>query len=541
MSSGGDLHIELDGVRAAGATVATASTAAATRTIAVSPCAVDLTSVAVANQLSALVAELIAATDTADNTAAAAAARLAANAGTYHDQETANAAALRSGSPTQTTAVPVVDSGHAPVNVPIPSVIHETGTTPVTGKQIAELIHQGPGPAGLNAAAALLDSHASALDSAVVKIRSGRSATEASWDSAAADLAQGHLHALEIAYTACARQARALSADARAQAENYRRARSAIPSPIVFDDLERRLQAANAANSAPGSQGRYTAMVTKLQTELSAANQLAVQGFSVYSNDALLQTTHLSPSPVGPKGADDGTVTGQQGFSGTDQDTVVSPVGAEVSGSSLGSPSQAPDELMQTVLPAVLGVVAGAAGGLLGALSGVGEKLQQTGGQLAGGLLQGAGQAMSAASALQAQNANGLEPSADEFGVDSTDDFGIGGSGGGSAPGNTEPASAPSGPLTSAPASAAAAPAAAAPAYSPSVSSPMNTATSAVGGMPMGAMMPPPMMGAGRGGQGGDDDRRLYPEKRLHLPTPPNAEPVKGRREARESRSGAEE
>ena len=541
MSSGSDLHIELDGVRAAGATVATASTAAAPGTIAaVPPCAADVTSVAVANQLSALVAELIAATDTANNRAAMAAARLVANAGTYHDQETVNAAALRSGSTTQATAVPVVDSRHAPVNVPIPSVNHETGTTPVTGKQIAELIHQGPGPAGLNAAAALLDSHASALDGAVVTIRSGRAATEASWDSTAADLAQGHLHALEIAYTTCARQARALSADARAQAENYRHARSAIPSPIVFDDLERRLQAANAANSAPGSQGRYTAMVTKLQTELSAANQHAVQGFNAYSNDALLQTTHLKPAHAGPNGAEDDTETGQ-GVAGNDQHAVGSPDGADVSGSTLATPSQAPDELIQTVLPAVLGVVAGAAGGLLGALSGVGEKLQQTGGQLAGGLLQGAGQAMSAAWALQAQNADGLEPAGDGFGVDSPDDLGIGGTGGGSAPGDTEPASAPSGPLTSAPASAAAAPAAAAPTYSPSLSSPVNAATSAVGGMPMGAMMPPPMLGAGRAGQGGDDDRRLYPEKRLHLPTPPNAEPVKGRREARESRSGAEE
>jgi hypothetical protein len=48
-------------------------------------------------------------------------------------------------------------------------------------------------------------------------------------------------------------------------------------------------------------------------------------------------------------------------------------------------------------------------------------------------------------------------------------------------------------------------------------------------------MMPPMMGGPGRGG--GVDDKRLYEEKRLRLTTPPNAEPVKGRVEARESRS----
>jgi hypothetical protein len=45
------------------------------------------------------------------------------------------------------------------------------------------------------------------------------------------------------------------------------------------------------------------------------------------------------------------------------------------------------------------------------------------------------------------------------------------------------------------------------------------------------------MGGPGRGGGGGEDDKRLYEEKRLRLTTPPNAEPVKGRVEARESRS----
>jgi hypothetical protein len=52
-----------------------------------------------------------------------------------------------------------------------------------------------------------------------------------------------------------------------------------------------------------------------------------------------------------------------------------------------------------------------------------------------------------------------------------------------------------------------------------------------------GTMMPPMMpMGGRPGGGGGEDDRRLYPERRVRIETPPNSEPVKGRREARRSR-----
>jgi hypothetical protein len=50
-------------------------------------------------------------------------------------------------------------------------------------------------------------------------------------------------------------------------------------------------------------------------------------------------------------------------------------------------------------------------------------------------------------------------------------------------------------------------------------------------------MMPPMMPMGGHPGSGGsEDDRRLYPERRVRIETPPNSEPVKGRREARRSR-----
>jgi hypothetical protein len=48
-------------------------------------------------------------------------------------------------------------------------------------------------------------------------------------------------------------------------------------------------------------------------------------------------------------------------------------------------------------------------------------------------------------------------------------------------------------------------------------------------------LMGAPLAGRGEGG-GGEDDRRLYQERRLRIETPPNTEPVKGRREARRAR-----
>jgi hypothetical protein len=50
-------------------------------------------------------------------------------------------------------------------------------------------------------------------------------------------------------------------------------------------------------------------------------------------------------------------------------------------------------------------------------------------------------------------------------------------------------------------------------------------------------MMPPIMpMGGRPGGGNGEDDNKLYPERRMRIEAPPNSEPVKGRREARRTR-----
>lgn len=529
--SSANLFIDPDGVRAAGAGLSGASSAAAAPPPAVTPCAADATSVKIAYSLSASISELVNATMAVNHKTAQAGSRMTSNATTYEDQERVNAASLAAGSRGRARSVP---TGDAPSIAPAPLValpVPTPGVQPTSGKEIAALMHGGPGPGALESAAQALNAHADQLESAAQSVRSARWTSEQNWDSAAADRANTHLATLESTYTRHADQSRALSRDATVQANNFRQARANIPTPQYFTELEQRLRSASAANANSG--GRYTAVVAKLQTDLAAAHQQAVSTYSTYTAGGQLQakplqlgvaTTTPGASGQGEPGVAPGAEDGSQ--PGTD-------AGAGPVGDALGDPTGGGGDLMQTLLPTVFGVVAGAAGGLLGALSGAADKVQQTGTQLVSGLAQGGASAMQG---LGGGQPGGSEPSSGEG--SGPGDLGEGGGGGGSEPGDTEPASGGDGALAAAPASAAAAPAVApAPTVGTGAPTLSTTGTGAgMGGAPMGGMMPPMMGGPGRGG-GGEDDKRLYEEKRLRLTTPPNAEPVKGRVEAREART----
>lgn len=542
MPSSANLDLDPDGVRAAGAALSGATSTGGAPP-AVTPCAADTTSVNIANALTTLISELVNATTVLGHKTAQAAGRLSRNADTYETQEYDNAATLANRSRTRPAAVPVPDApdmSGAPVMVTAPAA--SAGVPASTGKEIAALMHGGPGPEALETAASALDAHAAQLDSAAQSVRTARWTSEQNWESSASQKASAHLATLESTYTRHADHARALSRDASTQATNFRQARAATPRPEYFAELEQRLRAASAANAVPGSLGRYTTMVTKLQTDLAAAHQQAVNSYTTYTAGGELHATSLqpgvgttTPAPeagvVVPGSGEHGSVPGGEGA-----DLAAAGVNLEDPLGALGAPPGGAGDLMQTVLPAVLGAVAGAAGGLLGALSGAAEKVQQTGTQLVSGLAQGG------ASALQGMA--GGQPEMPEMpgGDTGMDDLGMAGGDGGAEPGDTQPASAGEGPLAAAPASAAAAPLAApAPTFS-STGAPSATGTGMGMGAPMGGMMPPMMGAPGRGGGGGgDDERRLYEEKRLRMETAPNAEPVKGRREARESRSERKE
>jgi len=542
MPNSANLNIDPDGVRASGATLSGA-TATGPAPPAVTPCAADSTSVKIANSLTASISELVNATTALGQRTAQASGRLSRNADTYEAQERESAAELANGSRGRAASIPVTDapSVSAPVMITPPAA--SVGVPPSTGKEIAALLHGGPGPEPLETAARALDAHAAQLDSAAQSVRTARWTSEQSWESSASQQASAHLATLESTYTRHADHARALSRDASTQATNFRQARASTPKPEYFAELEQRLRAASAANAAPGSMGRYTAMITKLQTDLATAHQQAVNSYTTYTAGGELQAASLQPGlgTTTPPGPAAGTAPGSEEpgslKDGEGTDPAAAGLNPEDPLGALGAPPGGPGDLMQTVLPAVLGAVAGAAGGLLGALSGAAEKVQQTGTQLVSGLAQGG------ASALQGMAGGAPEMPEMPGGDSGMDDLGMGGGGGGgSEPGDTSPASAGGGPLSAAPASAAAAPLAApAPTFSPT-GAPTTTGAGMGMGAPMGGMMPPMMGAPGRGGGGGgDDERRLYEEKRLRMETAPNAEPVKGRREARESRSERKE
>ena len=73
----------------------------------------------------------------------------------------------------------------------------QSATTPTTGKQIAQLIHAGPGPAPLHQAATRLHTHAEQLNHTGAQLRSAAGNLQASWFSNAGEAAQGRI--LELA------------------------------------------------------------------------------------------------------------------------------------------------------------------------------------------------------------------------------------------------------------------------------------------------------------------------------------------------------
>jgi hypothetical protein len=62
--------------------------------------------------------------------------------------------------------------------------------------------------------------------------------------------------------------------------ESFASAKSKIPTPQQFQDVENRLQAAAAANANPANMGRYAPVVAKYQTELAGLHTQAMTGWS---------------------------------------------------------------------------------------------------------------------------------------------------------------------------------------------------------------------------------------------------------------------
>lgn len=534
-----DLRVDPDGVHAAGATLGTAPGTATPAVPAVTPCAADAASVGVAADLASQIAAVNTSTVSRNLRAGSSSVRLHFSAEAYAQQEASSAAGLAGTAAWVGPAVMMRDAPSAALPAAVPaSPTPGGGVVPATGRQASELIHGGPGPAGLQSAAAMLESTAEGLDQAAATVRAARSETEHSWDSDAAEQASDQLIRLESDFIRTATHARTIAQQARNQVDNFQRATAEIPPPSLFDDLQRRLMVANAANAQPGSLGRYAPVIAALQQELAAAHQRAMSGFGKYLAGAKIDVPDLgsdqTPATGGADGGDDKSP--QRPGSGTRQHAPsTDPLGDPLTDPGVGGAPQAATELMATVVPAVAGLVSGAAGGVLGALSGAGQTLSQLGNQTLGGLVQGANAALASAprpaGPPKDSNSSAAPGDPDMPGLDDAGGAGADDGGGG---GGTEPAGASDVPLA-APAGTSAPPEAAPATFSASPAAAPEPAA-AGGPSPGGAMMGAPFGGRGAAG-GGEDDRRLYPERRLRIETPPNTEPVKGRREARRSRS----
>lgn len=547
------LNVDTDGVRDAASATAAAPAAATTPVVAVTPCAADAVSVQMATRLSGAAAALNAGTVAVHARASAAGEHLAATAQSYDAQDVAASRALVHGGaggggvvPVAAMAIPVHAPAAAPPGVP-------AGAEPLTGVQASALIHGGPGADGFDSAATVLAHHAADLERSADQVRAARNTADSSWDSSAADTAQSRLHRVEADYITQAESARRLAQQFRAHADDYRRTKTAMPTPQVFDTLTQRLKMAVAANNTPPTVGLYGPAIAALQGQLAEANHNAMTAYQQYRTAAvgssIPDVSGNGPGsaadgggPAADQGGGDGLSVAAEaesaasgGFPGTD--TLSS--GADPAGAGLGGDPAS--ELVSTVVPALLGGVTGLVGGLVSGLAAAGQGVQQAGTQLVGGLTQAATSAVTAAAA----KANATDLSGDFAGTDSgapdlggAGDFGGGGGdfpgagdfGGAGDYGGTSPASLAGGAPGTFP---AAAPVTAAPA---TFSAGGASAPAAAGGTGPG-MMPPMMpMGVGGAGGGADSDRRLYPERRLRVESPANAEPVKGRREARKTR-----
>lgn len=300
------LYVEGDALHDAGAQIARATAAPGALTGAtVQPAAEDPVSVGVASTLSAHLDGIATRSAQGAHAAASAATVLHANAATYQQQEDLNTAALRpNGAAPAAAPTSPVTALPPPPDAAIPAMPAPAPAGPIDGKTIATLIHGGTGPQPLLDGARLARAHATELRDISTELRAASTRLNQGWQSPAADAALHRINALASWYDTHARHTSAAAQTCDFQAEAFRAARAGIPKPDEFDELERRLVAANRANMASG--GRYTAIVTQLQTQLQATHTRAQVGYADY-------TTRAMDLPTDTPGVDDQIVGPREG------------------------------------------------------------------------------------------------------------------------------------------------------------------------------------------------------------------------------------
>lgn len=575
------LLVEPNTLRAAGSQAQAAAESAPRGATQIGPCARDAVSIGVADRLSEQAQVAYGYTVMAGHTARSFGLLLDANATSYTEQEAASAATLGNSTSLPVPVMPTSLDLGAPPPAGAPTAV-PAGETPATPRDIARLIHGGPGTGSMQTAAEQLRSHAEDLEIAADRLVSATSTIHSGWVSGSADTAVGRMTTLQQWYRDHADHVRGLAADVEAQADRFQSARAQIPTPQQIDQAERELRAATEANAR--SNGRLSSAVSQAQANLGRIHQAAVTGYSNYATAAAPIPHIPTPPPAPPAGRTQQAEPQQTDGNGAPADpkqhtAVTDPVKPVEAGTGVAEitggptwpagdvesadlprpPVSDPDpalspvlalspvtEALPEVVPAVVGSIVGGAGGALGGLAGAAPRM--LGGMSSA--LSGMPTALTGLSApAGAPSGGGEQPQTPETSGGSPQtphvpetpsggpDLSSGGSGG--EPGGTEP-SGVAGPLVPA-VGMAAAPEVAAPMVAPVSAAPMAAET-AEAGAGFGGMMIPPFLPPGRGGQSvSEADRKLYPPRRLKVLTPPNSEPVLRRREGRQPPKSEEE
>jgi hypothetical protein len=202
------------------------------------------------------------------------------SAASYTEQEGLNSASLNGTGGAGGAAAPPAP----PADVPLPTIPQISVPTipapPGTGREISELIHSGPGPQSLYGAVQQLRSHAGELRSTSTSLRGHSGQLTTDWPSESGQRASARIGELASWYDQHAQHATDAADSMQGYGESFTAAKSKIPTPQQFQDVENRLQAAAAANANPANMGRYAPVVAKYQTELAGLNTKAMGGWS---------------------------------------------------------------------------------------------------------------------------------------------------------------------------------------------------------------------------------------------------------------------
>lgn len=518
------------------------------------PPGADTQSVQAVGAVAARGAKLLAYLNTAAGHAQAGGAQLASDAITFEATDAENAAwIIASGTNSAGPSAGAAPASAAPAAPSIPTYVDasplpdstSTPAAPTDPELFAtELHHGGDRGASLQqwasywtAAGAEADRRATTLRALAATISGGawtRDGAGAPPATAFEQLAVWH----ESAATGC----RDVSSAATAAHSSWTSATANTPTPSEFEQTRLQLEQANAANVASG--GRYTPVVSQLQTRLATLRGDATTSNVNYSaTPAPLFTPVATPPKVidgngsgseqgdgqgnkptdgkdtgDGKGADDTNEYTDDGATATAEPTGT-PTTADKTQTGENSDASSTAQSLAQALPSLLSGVLGAAVSIPAAAA---QQIASTGGQVVQGLA-GAAQSFTPASDEADDGSLGDDSLGDAGGGDLGDLGGAddGGGGGGGGDVTTEPAATTLGTNAAvAPPSAAAAPT--------GVSAIPTSAAPASGGRMMGGMpMMPMSQMAGAGAPGGGDARGANDNgKKAVLRPRPNTERI---------------